>query len=139
MSAILHDAGHEAQVQSAVDVMQRAYAPYSQFRVGATLVAADGSEFHGCNVENASYPAGICAERSALSAAVAAGHRHFSLLVVATEATEPTPPCGICRQALVEFEPQLQIVSATLDGRRVSWRLSELLPVPFTPASLAHR
>ena len=139
MCVTMHGTGHEPQVQSATEVMQRAYAPYSQFRVGATLVAADGTEFHGCNVENSSYPAGICAERSALSAAVAAGHRRFSLLVVATEATEPTPPCGICRQALVEFEPQLQIISATLDGRRVSWRLSELLPVPFTPASLAHR
>jgi cytidine deaminase len=139
MSATMHGTGHESQEQSAMDVMQRAYAPYSQFRVGATLVAADGTEFHGCNVENSSYPAGICAERSALSAAVAAGHRRFSLLVVVTEATEPTPPCGICRQALVEFEPTLQIVSATVDGARMSWRLSELLPVPFTPASLAHR
>ena len=123
MSATMHGTGHDSQLQSAMDVMQRAYAPYSQFRVGATLVAADGTEFHGCNVENSSYPAGICAERSALSAAVAAGHRRFSLLVVATEATEPT----------------LHIVSATADGARMSWRLSELLPVPFTPASLAHR
>jgi cytidine deaminase len=139
MSATMHGTGHESQVQSAMDVMQRAYAPYSHFRVGATLVTADGSQFHGCNVENSSYPAGICAERSALSAAVAAGHRRFSLLVVATEATDPTPPCGICRQALVEFEPTLQIVSATVDGARMSWRLSELLPMPFTPASLAHR
>ena len=130
---------YELQVNSAIDVMQRAYAPYSHFHVGATLVAADGTEFHGCNVENSAYPAGICAERSALSAAVAAGHRRFSLLVVATGAAEPTPPCGICRQALVEFEPELQIVSATTDGRQLSYRLSELLPHPFTPASLAHR
>lgn len=128
----------EVQAQSAFDVMRRAYAPYSRFRVGATLVAADGTEYHGCNVENSSFPAGICAERAALSAAVAAGHRRFTLLVVATEATEPTPPCGLCRQALVEFEPHLQVVSATLDGRRVSWQLTELLPAPFTPESLEH-
>ena len=118
--------------------MRRAYAPYSHFRVGATLVALDGSEFHGCNVENSSFPAGICAERAALGAAVSAGHRRFSLLVVATEAAEPTPPCGLCRQAVVEFEPQLLVVSATASGQRASWRLSELLPAPFTPHSLEH-
>jgi cytidine deaminase len=139
MSPSVDPTSVEAQVSSAMAVMQRAYAPYSQFRVGAALVATDGTVFHGCNVENAAYPAGICAERSALSAAVAAGQRRFSLLVVATEATEPTPPCGICRQALVEFEPELPIVSATVDGRRLAYRLGELLPHPFTPASLAHR
>ncbi|MGQ0646249.1 MAG: cytidine deaminase [Gemmatimonadaceae bacterium] len=128
----------EAVVQRTFDVMRRAYAPYSRFRVGATLVTDEGIEFHGCNVENSSFPAGICAERAALSAAVAGGHRRFSLLVVATEATEPTPPCGLCRQALVEFAPKLQIVSAALDGRRVSWHLDELLPAPFTPDSLTH-
>jgi cytidine deaminase len=128
----------EALVHATFDVMRLAYAPYSRFRVGAALVSDTGAVFHGCNVENSSYPAGICAERVALGAAVAGGHRRFTLLVVATEATEPTPPCGLCRQALVEFEPQLQIVSATLDGRRAAWRLSELLPAPFTPDSLTH-
>lgn len=126
-------------VAAALDAMQRAYAPYSNFRVGAALVSRDGAVFAGCNVENSSYPAGICAERSALSSAIVAGAREFVRVVVATEATEPTPPCGLCRQALVEFAPDLEVVSVTLDGKRAAWRMGNLLPAPFTPESLAHR
>jgi len=123
---------------AALAAMQRAYAPYSDFRVGAVLVGADGSIFTGCNVENSAYPAGICAERSALAAAVAGGVRSFDLLVVMTEADEPTPPCGMCRQALVEFAPDLAIVSYTKHGGEARWSLATLLPHPFTPAALSH-
>ncbi|MBL8958979.1 MAG: cytidine deaminase [Gemmatimonadetes bacterium] len=126
-------------IDAALEAMQRAYAPYSHFRVGAALVSRDGAVFMGCNVENSSYPAGICAERSALSAAVVAGAREFVRVVVATEATDPTPPCGLCRQALVEFAPDLEVISVTSDGKRAAWRLGNLLPAPFTPESLAHR
>jgi cytidine deaminase len=123
---------------AALSVMERAYAPYSDFRVGAALVGADGNVFAGCNVENSAYPAGLCAERSALAAAVAAGVRQFELLVIATEADAPTPPCGMCRQALVEFAPRLAIVSYTKHGGEAEWNLSTLLPHPFTPAALSH-
>ncbi|CAG0983774.1 cytidine deaminase [Gammaproteobacteria bacterium] len=123
---------------AALAAMHHAYAPYSHFRVGAALRAIDGSVVTGCNVENASFPAGTCAERGALAAAVARGHRAFDLLVVATEATDPTPPCGMCRQALAEFAPSLQVVAITTGGRRADWVLSDLLPQPFTPASLSH-
>ena len=118
--------------------MQNAYAPYSKFRVGAALVCSDGSISVGCNVENCAYPAGICAERAALSGAIAAGQRTFSMLVVATEADSPTPPCGLCRQALVEFAPSLQVVSVTARGAIARWDLDGLLAHPFTPSSLAH-
>ena len=137
MSAAV-DGGLDLLVASARSVMLRAYAPYSGFRVGAVLRATDGTHHVGCNVENSAFPAGICAERAALSAAVAAGQRAFTTLVVATEATVPTPPCGICRQALVEFSSDLTIVSVTASGGRAQWRLSELLPAPFTPDSLSH-
>ena len=123
---------------AALAAMQHAYAPYSQFRVGAALRTPDGAVIAGCNVENAAFPSGICAERGALAAAVAAGHRTFDLLVVATEASAPTPPCGMCRQALAEFAPALPVLSVTTGGKRAEWVLSDLLPQPFIPASLSN-
>jgi cytidine deaminase len=118
--------------------MRRAYAPYSAFRVGAALRAVDGAITAGCNVENAAYPAGTCAERGALAAAVAAGHQKFTHVIIVTEAEEPTPPCGICRQALVEFAPLIQIISLTTSGAEARWSLADLMPHPFTPQSLHH-
>ncbi len=125
--------------ERALAAMDRAYAPYSNFRVGAALLSSDGSITEGCNVENAVYPAGICAERAAVAAAVARGHRSFDMLLIATEAQEPTPPCGMCRQVLEEFAPKLLVVSATRAGREARWSLEELLPKAFTPHSLDRR
>ena len=121
---------------AAFAAMERAYAPYSNFRVGAVLRTSTGALVSGCNVENAAYPASICAERGAVMTALAAGHREFDLIVIATEADEPTPPCGQCRQVLVEFAPSLPVVSVTRGGREARWTMAELLPHPFTPAWL---
>ena len=123
----------------AAAAMALAYAPYSEFRVGAALLGSDGSIAVGCNVENASYPAGICAERAAVACAVARGVREFAAIVICTEAATPTPPCGICRQVLMEFAPALLVLSVTRGGAEAQWTLSDLLPKAFTPTSLGRR
>ena len=116
----------------------RAYAPYSQFAVGAALLAGDGRIFTGANVENASYGLSMCAERSAVFAALGAGAREFAAIAVAGPAGIPTLPCGACRQVLAEFNPGLAIVYGGPDGR-VQESLSVLLPHPFLPESLPAR
>jgi cytidine deaminase len=123
--------------ERAFAALERAYAPYSSFRVGAALLGTDGSVAEGCNVENAAYPAGICAERGALACAVARGQRTFEALAIATDAAEPTPPCGMCLQALAEFAPRLTVVSVTRGGAAARWTLPELLPHIFAADSLA--
>ena len=125
--------------ERALAAMDRAYAPYSNFNVGAALLASDGSITDGCNVENAAYPAGICAERGAVATAVARGARQFEIVVIATDADRPTPPCGMCRQVLFEFSPHLLVVSVTRNGREARWSLEELLPEAFSPRSLQRR
>ena len=125
--------------ERALSAMERAYAPYSRFKVGAALVAIDGSIHEACNVENAAFPAGTCAERAAISSAIAHGVRKFTKIVIASTADEPTPPCGMCRQALIEFAPELEVISVTKGGKEAHWRLTELLPQAFSPSSLEHK
>jgi cytidine deaminase len=125
-----------AQAVAAARVARaQAYAPYSQFAVGAALVDDAGAVFVGCNVENAAYPSSICAERGAVMAAVAAGSRRFSFIVIVTDADVPTPPCGSCRQVLAEFGLDLLVISVgAKDESR--WRLRDLLPDAFGPSQL---
>ena len=125
----------DALVAAARSAQARAYAPYSNFRVGAALESTDGSVFLGCNVENASYGLTICAERAAICAAVSAGAHRFRGAVVVSDVDPPAAPCGACRQVLAEFGLDLPIDGVGLK-RTVSWKLSELLPAAFGPEQL---
>ena len=124
--------------QRAIAIQQRAYAPYSKFRVGAA-VRANGRVFEGANVENASYGLAICAERTAVFAAVLAGCRELEEVVVCTEVSPPSSPCGACRQVLAEFATDPAKVTVTAlnpAGERRSWTLAQLLPDSFSGREL---
>ncbi|HTX57905.1 MAG TPA: cytidine deaminase [Candidatus Acidoferrales bacterium] len=123
---------HEALLAAARDMRERAYAPYSNFTVGAALDTGDGNVFLGANVENASFGLTICAERSAVGAAVAAGHRSFQAIAVAGPPDVLTSPCGACRQVLAEFSPSMAVIYTTPDGP-VATTVAELLPHSFGP------
>jgi cytidine deaminase len=127
-----------ALLRSADAARELAYAPYSDFQVGAALLCDDGSIQPGCNVENASYPAGICAERNAVAAAVARGARRFVAIAVAGPAGVAISPCGICRQVLSEFSPDgaLRVITRGADGAPRSATIAELLPGAFGPDQL---
>ena len=127
----------EKLVAAARTAQERAYAPYSKFRVGAAIVGATGKIYVGCNVENASYRVTSCAEQGAISAAVVAGEQHFTRLALIADSATPASPCGACRQLLVEFAPDLDILSVSNTGVEQRWTMNELLPMAFTPKSLS--
>ncbi len=113
-----------------------AYSPYSHIRVGAALLGADGAVYSGCNVENASYGLTICAERSAVTRAVASGTQRFAAIAIATDRPQGFMPCGACRQVLAEFAPDMLVIVQGTAGPIVRAKLSELLPRAFQPEDL---
>lgn len=123
-------------VAAAREIRERAYAPYSGFRVGAALLAG-GRVFAAVNLENASYPLSACAERNAVAMAVAGGATDVRAVAVVTDADAPTPPCGGCRQVLMEFGNGMAVIAESADGSvRKLWALADLLPDAFGPADL---
>lgn len=116
---------------AATAMLDRAYVPYSHFPVGAALECADGTVYTGCNVENAVYPAGICAERNAIFHAVAEGHTDFVRIAIAGRSEDYCYPCGVCRQVMKEFAPELEVICLNRDGQELALSLRELLPHGF--------
>lgn len=118
-------------IKSAIEASKKAYAPYSKFHVGAALLTKSGKVFQGCNVENVSFGATNCAERTAIFSAVVNGEKEFEKLVIYVDREEFTPPCGICRQVISEFSHDLVILLANNKGEVKRTSIKELLPMSF--------
>jgi cytidine deaminase len=126
------DSGQDNSLrEAALRALDNAYAPFSNFRVGAALRTRSGELVTGCNMENSVYGLAICAETIAVASAVSQGLTEFDEIAIATDDSEPTPPCGACRQVLNEFAPNIKISSYTREGKEATWTLHELLPYAF--------
>ena len=121
----------DALVNAARAARENAVARFSGFKVGAALQTPDGTIITGCNVENATYGLTVCAERVAMFKALSEGHREFVAVAVVADTAEPTPPCGACRQILWEFGGDLEVFLANLTDHKGTFRMKDLLPVPF--------
>ena len=122
-------------IEAAIAASQHAYMPYSNYRVGAALLTASGAVYGGCNIESVSFTPTVCAERTAVFKAVSEGERAFSAIAVVTR--DAGSPCGVCRQMMYEFAPDLRVILADLDGNaHLVTTLRELLPHGFGPAHL---
>ncbi|MBO9410175.1 MULTISPECIES: cytidine deaminase [unclassified Ruegeria] len=117
---------------AALLVRENAYAPYSNFQVGAAVRSASGTVYSGCNVENVAYPEGTCAEAGAIAAMVAAGEQELTEVYVVASSPQPVPPCGGCRQKLAEFgKREVKVTLASVDGSEMETTIGDLLPGAF--------
>ena len=129
-------AGDRELIEAAIAAREMAYTPYSHFRVGAALRTAQGKVYRGCNIENAAYSPSICAERVAVSKAVSEGHRDFARIAIAADTDRFTSPCGVCRQVLWEFAPDLEVLLYNRRGEIQELTLRQLLPYSFDSTAL---
>lgn len=120
----------------AEEAKEKAYVPYSNFRVGAALLTKDGKVFQGCNVEIASYGATNCAERTAIFKAVSEGEREFEAIAITSDASNLTFPCGICRQVMVEFGDNMKVIVGKSTGEYKVYTMEDILPFSFSPKDL---
>ena len=118
-------------IEEARKVRENAYAPHSKFKVGAAVLTKSGRIYTGCNVENASFSIGICAERNAISNAIANGEKEIEVVAVVADTDPFTPPCGACRQFIQEFGPSAKVILANLNGKTKIYTQKQLLPYPF--------
>ncbi|MCD8511982.1 MAG: cytidine deaminase [Bacillus sp. (in: Bacteria)] len=124
-------------ISEAKKAREKAYVPYSKFKVGAALVGEDGTIYHGCNIENAAYSMCNCAERTAIFKAVSEGERRFKAMAVVADTEGPVSPCGACRQVISELLQQDTIIYLTnLNGETAEWTVENLLPGAFSPKDL---
>ena len=126
----------EELISTAIAMRRRSYCPYSRFAVGAALECSDGSVYTGCNIENAAYSPTLCAERVAVGKAVSEGHTDFVRIAVAGGGEAPCVPCGVCRQVLQEFAPELEVICVNDKGAERTLTLRELLPHSFDSSFL---
>ncbi len=124
-------------VKAAIEAREYAYAPYSNYKVGAALLTPAGTIYRGCNVENAAYTPTNCAERTAIFKAVSEGVTEYTAIAVVT--ADGGPPCGVCLQVMREFAPHLTVVIGNLDGEYQVFKLDDLLPQSFGPENLRRR
>ena len=122
-------------IEVAKKYRENAYVPYSKFKVGAAVLTSSGKVFGGCNVENASYPAGLCAERTAIFKAVSEGEQNLVAIAVVADTEDPCSPCGICRQVMAEFKIP-KIIMTNLKGNTKIVTLEEILPFAFSDKDL---
>ena len=123
-------------VELAIKAKENAYVPYSNFRVGAALLTKNGKVYTGCNIENASYGATNCAERTAIFKAVSEGEREFEAIAINADTDDMTFPCGICRQVIIEFSRDIKLYISNKSGEYKEYSIGELLPGAFTSDDL---
>jgi len=127
---------HQALIRAAKQAKQKAYAPYSNFRVGAAIRTRKGKVYTGCNIENSSYGLTICAERTAIFKAISEGEKEFTAIAVASDDADFCPPCGACRQVLMDFAPSIDFIMIDGRGKEKVVPLKALFPLPFGPDHL---
>lgn len=124
-------------IAKALEAQKKSFSPYSKFRVGCAVQGTSGTVYTGCNIENASFGATICAERVALFTGIAQGEKSFNRVVVVGDSTEPCEPCGICRQVIAEFASECELLALSRDGKKQRLhKFSELLPFAFSSKDL---
>lgn len=123
-------------LKAAAAAREKAYAPYSCFKVGAALLTKSGKIYCGCNIENAAYSHTVCAERTAIYQAVCAGEKDFQAIAIVAELDHPASPCGACRQVMAEFSEDMEIIMANTQGKAVVSSIKELLPMAFNSNDL---